>query len=159
MIANDFIAIYNDVIFCRKACYVGGFIFPETGIYLIGDSGDNDFYAFSITGDIEHTKTTIKTIDEKFLPIGKPLFVNIKTTGGNSVTGTANMSYSEFRYLIESNVYLGAYANFADIISPVVVMADRLDCLVLSFSDNTDNPIMTVYWLQDDTVTLNDPME
>lgn len=158
-IVNDFIAIYEDVVFCRKPCYVGGFIFQETGIYLYRESDDNPFYVSSLKGDIEHTKTTIKTIDEKFLPTGKPLFVNIEPTGGYSITGTTNMPYAEFRYLIENNVYFGAYVCYSeDTFAPIVVVAERSDCLVLKFSDNTDNPTLTVYWLPDDTFTLEDPM-
>ena len=154
------IVLFNLVLFVRKDnLSFMDITIPEKGIYF-ARWPENYITTITTTEPITIPETTIKTIDEKFLPIGKPLFVNIQPTGGYSITGTTNMPYAEFRYLIENNVYFGAYVCYSEYtFAPIVVVAERSDCLVLRFSDNTDNPILTVYWLPDDTFTLEDPME
>lgn len=153
------IVLFNLVLFVRKDnLSVMDITIPEKGIYF-ARWPENYITTITTTEPITIPETTIKTIDEKFLPIGKPLLVNIRPTGGYSIIGTANMPYAEFRSLIESNVYSGAYVYYGErTFCPLVVWTDRSDCLILSFSENTDNPILTVYWLPDDTFTLEEPM-
>lgn len=114
---------FNAVLFVRKDnLSIMDITIPEKGIYF-ARWPENYITTMTTTEPITITETTIKTIDEKFLPIiEKPLFVDIRpANSGATIRGTANMSYTKFRHMLENDVYFGAYICFIGNFAPLVV--------------------------------------